>query len=647
MPLQPANSKIVQFGVFELDRPTGELRKQGVKIKLQEQPLRVLQLLLEYPGEIVSRDRLRSHIWPANTFVEFDQGLYSAMARLRDALGDTSDSPRFIETIARRGYRFIAPVIPSGSAPQIIVIPDGLSAPPFRPLSRGLITFRRFAGSLLLGLLAGTLLLVAALYFDLAGFRSWLLRLAYPIRSIAVLPMENLSGDPEQEYFADGMTDELITTLANLSNLRVVSRTSVMRYKRISKPLSQIGRELNVDAVVEGTVERSGSRVRIRVQLIQTAADRHLWAQTYDRELRDTLFLQSDAAMDIASHVQASLAPAHAQGLVARAQQVNPQAYDAYLKGLYFSNKRARPAFVRAVSYFQRAITIDPQYAMAYAGLSDVYLGQTFAGTPQSQVRESASSTALKSLQLSPFLPEAHNSLGGVREFFDWDWPAAESEYRRAIELNPSFAAAHQDASIFLALHGRFDQAISEAQMAQDLDPLSPFVHSSFCWVLSLARRNATAIAKCNEALELDPAYFHAFGHLAQIQEAEKNYDQAFANYQKRASLAGASPALLAAVEKAYQAHGMRGVWRQQLRLIEIPHPDAQGLFYDIEDDLEAASLHARLGEADLAIRSLQKALDNRSLSVESLQEASEFDNLRSDPRFLGILSHLHLEQKP
>jgi TolB-like protein/DNA-binding winged helix-turn-helix (wHTH) protein len=336
----------VQFGVFELDLQRAELRKQGIKVKLQEQPLKLLQVLLETPGQIVTREKLRTRIWPANTFVEFDQGLYSAMARLRDALGDSSDSPRFVETVARRGYRFIAPITGTlvspdrGSSPQPKVITETT-----RPA-----LYRRWIASLIAGLVGGALLLGIVFSFDILGAREWLRSRTTPIRSIAVLPLENLSADPDQDYFADGMTDELITNLARLGTLRVVSRTSVMRYKKTSKTLPQIGQELNVDGIVEGTVERSGNRVRIRVQLIQASSDRHLWAQTYDRELRDTLALQTEAAGDIVNEIQPSLTSAKQQGPVVP-RRVNPDAYEAYLKGLYFSNKRSPESFKRALEY--------------------------------------------------------------------------------------------------------------------------------------------------------------------------------------------------------------------------------------------------------------------------------------------------------
>lgn len=627
MPAPDSSPKLVQFGVFELDPQRLELRKQGLKVKLQEQPLKILRLLLESPGQIVNREQLRSRIWPADTFVEFDKGLYSAMARLRDALGDSSASPRFIETVARHGYRFIAPVTQLGLAPAL---------PLDTPDKPGIVLApagRRFVLSLLAGLLGGALLLALLLTFNLAGTREWLYSQTHPIRSLAVLPLENLSGDPEQEYFADGMTDELITTLAKLGSFRVVSRTSVMRFKKVSKPLAQVAQELSVDAVVEGTVERVGSHVRIRVQLIHADTDRHLWAQTYDRELRDTLLLQSEAARDIAQQIQFRL-DSDRRPPAPPPRQVNPQAYEAYLHGLYFSNKRSTENFTRAINYFQQAISIDPSYAAAYSGLSNALLGEMFTGTPHRNVREQATFAAMKSIDLDPNLPESHDTLGGIHEFYEWDWSAAEHEYRRAIELNPNFAAAHQDYAIFLSLQGRFDQAMAEAQRAQDLDPLSPFIRTTFCWDLSFAHRFEQAAKKCREALELDPDFNHAHSNLAKIYASLKEGDQAFQEYFKTAVLSGKSPSQLAQLQTSFRREGLPGVWGTELLWLQA----------EDSDPYEIAALHAWLGHKEQTFTWLQKAYDQHSPHMEEANQDAAFDNVRSDTRYSALLHHLKLQ---
>lgn len=616
--------KLVRFGLFELNLQRAELRKQGVKVKLQEQPLKILQLLLENPGQIVSREQLRAHIWPANTFVEFDQGLYSATARLRDALGDSSESPRFIETVARRGYRFIAPVTPAVPA---LPVPEKVSE---TRVAIAHSTGRRLLLSFLAGLLGGATLLVLLLTFNIVGAREWLYLRIHPVHSLAVLPLENLSGDAEQEYFADGMTDELITNLAKLGNFRVVSRTSVMRYKKVSKPVAQIGRDLNVDAVVEGTVERVGTHVRIRVQLIQTETDRHLWAQTYDRELRDALLLQSEAARDIVLQIRSNLGPSSRQ---LSPHEINPQAYEAYLKGLYFSNKRSARDFPRAIDYFQQAIAVEPHYAAAYSGLSNALLGEVFTGTPASNVRQQATASARKSIELDPFSPEAHDTLGGVYEFFDWDWPAAESEYRRALELNANFAAAHQDYAIFLSLQGRAEPAMAEALRSQELDPLSPFIRTTFCWDLYFARRYDQAVQKCRDALDLDLNFLNAHRNLIRVYTALHKPELAFQEYQKTAALTGRNPAQRAELQRSFQSEGVQGLWRTRLRW---------SLTED-SDPYEVASLHALLGQTDQAFAWLQKAYDLRSVHMEELKQDSTFDLVRSDPRFSDLLRRLKL----
>ena len=400
MPPSAPSRRLVQFGVFEVDLEAAELRKRGVKVKLQDQPFKVLQLLLERADQIVTREELRARVWPADTFVEFDQGLYSAMARLRDALGDSSESPRFIETVARRGYRFIAPIAES-SAPETTESP-AVAVPPSQNAAR------RYVLSALAGLLGGALLLAIFLGFDIGGAREWLRsRGAPPVRSLAVLPLQNLSSDPEQEYFADGMTDELITDLARLPDLRVISRTSVMRYKKSEKILPEIARELNVDAVVEGTVARLGNRVRIRVQLVRTADDRHLWAQAYEREFQDIFLLQSDAAHEIAEQVGVSVVKSQKPQPASRKPPMKPEAYEAYLRGLFYSRTGNPDDTQKAKANFQQAIRQDPQAALAYAALADVYIYETYwayLGASRKEAAANARALASKALELTLIL---------------------------------------------------------------------------------------------------------------------------------------------------------------------------------------------------------------------------------------------------
>ena len=629
MPQPASSTERVQFGVFELDLQHAELRKNGIKVKLQEQPLKILQVLLEKPGEIVGRDELRQRAWPADTFVEFDQGLYSAMARLRDALGDSSDSPRFIETVARRGYRFIAPVTTHRT--ESITSVQSTTSPIIS------LSFRRLLLSLLAGLLGGALLLAAVLVFNVAGAREWLRNRTTPIRSLAVLPLENLSGDPEQDYFADGMTDELITTLARVGNVRVVSRTSIMRFKKTSKPLSEVGKDLNVDGIVEGTVERSGNRVRIRVQLIQASSDRHLWAQTYDRELRDTLLLQSEAARDIAAEIESMLDPAQKRRL-ASAHPVDPDAYEAYLKGLYFSNKRTVADFDHAGRYFEDAIARDPNYAPAYSGYAETLIGKAFAGKSFSDLRDKYIWAAGKSIELDPLSSEAHIAMASVHEFCDWDWKAADKEYRRAIELAPNSANAHQDYSVFLAFQARYEEAIAESQRAQELDPLSPFVRTTSCLVLHRARRYDQAIQECQEALELDPDFLHARGNLVRVYLAMGQYQRALQEFESEPAFRkGDSAATLALLRQAYNREGIKGWWRVRLQQRLAPGAEPP-------DGVDIATFYSLLKEPDIAFAWLEKGYQQRSPFMEALKSEPDFDNIRSDPRFHQWLVRLKFE---
>jgi TolB-like protein/DNA-binding winged helix-turn-helix (wHTH) protein len=632
MPAPASSTDRVQFGVFELDLQRAELRKSGVKVKLQEQPLKILQILLENPGQLIGREELQKRVWPANTFVEFDQGLYNAIARLRDALGDSSDGPRFIETVARRGYRFIAPVTAIGTAQGNITPTQKIDTKIEQALS-----LRRLLMNVLAGLIGGALLLAFVLGFNIAGAREWLHSRTTPIRSIAVLPLENLSADAEQEYFADGMTDELITILARFGSIRVVSRTSVMRFKKTSEPLAQIAKELNVDGVVEGTVERSGNRVRIRVQLIQASSDRHLWAQTYDRDLQDTLLLQSQAARDIASEIEAKITPVQQQRLAA-ARSIDPEAYEAYLKGLYFSNKRSLPNFERAIYYYEDAIARDPSFAAAYSGLGEALIGEAFAGKPFDKVRERYIWALTKVNELDPQSPEAHFCLASAHEFVDWDWSGADKEYQRIFELNPNFALAHQVYALFLAFQGRFDQSIAEAQRAQDLDPLSPFVRTTYCLELGVARRYDRAVDKCKQALELDPNFLHAHENLIGIYISMGQYDRALDEFEKRARIAEDPPEQVAAVKRAYRRAGIKGFLRQQLE--QELQPDSGP-----PDGIDIASTYSLLGEKDQAFAWLQRAYDQRSPFMEFVKAHPDFDNIRSDPRYLEFLGRVGLKQ--
>jgi len=460
--------------------------------------------------------------------VDFDHGLYSAIKRLRDAMGDSTEKPIYIQTLSRRGYRLIAPVttLPEPKSPQTAgeAVPGvGKWAP-------------RRLGWAVIAILGAATFAAVLLGTQARNFRERLIgrSMAKPITSLAVLPLQNLSADPDQEYFADGMTDELITDLAQLGELRVISRTSMMHYKGTQKTLPQIARELNVDAVIEGTVARAGDRVRIRVQLVRAEDDRHLWARGYDRQLQDVLLLQSDAARDIAKQISTNLNVSSVAGRGSRARPVKPEAFEAYLKGRYFWTRRTGDSNAKAIAYFEQAIQQDPESALGYSGLADAQLDRIFiVGAPPQDAASKARVLASKALEIDPALAEAHVSLAEILEVYDWNWVEAEKEYRRALELNPNYVPAHQFFALYLVGMGRFEEATEEARRAQEIDPVSPFAYSTGGLVSALARQYDRAIDQCRKALEIDPNFATAHGNLYFVYMQKGMYDQALDEFAK------------------------------------------------------------------------------------------------------------------
>lgn len=620
-------SKVMQFGLFELDMQQAELRKRGVRIKLQDQPLKVLHLLLQNRGEIVTREQLRTNIWPANTFVEFDHGLYSAMARLREALGDSSENPRFIETVARRGYRFIAPV----TSPGTIAVSTSEPVVPKRA-----VRSRRLVVSLLTGLLVGALLLGVVLGFNLAHSRDWLRHRNNPqVRSLAVLPLQNLSGDPAQEYFADGMTEELITELAELGSARVISRTSVMQYKGVQKkPLRQIANELGVDAILEGSVQRSGQHVRVTAQLIDTATDQHLWARTYDRELGDVLLLQSDMAGAIAQEIRVEI-NGNARPPAGQVSRVDPEEQDLYLRGRYHLGKGSEDEIDKGILYFRQAIVRSPQDARNYAALAESYLALSDYYLSPAATLELGKQAAMKALQLDDNLAETHVSLGAIRFLYDWDWPLAEKEFTQAVKLNPNSSDAHLWRGVFLAQMGRVDESISEIKLAESLDPLSVAVHVNAGWVYYLARRNDQAVQEWRKILDIDPHFTvtHASIWIAYVKQAEMG------TVLSSPSLGDADALQLAAITGRQAVIGNRA---EAERLLSRLDSISKRLYVC---PYEMATAHAILGNKDKALDWLSRGLKERSACMPDLKVDPRLDSLRSDARFQDFLRQVGFQK--
>jgi TolB-like protein/DNA-binding winged helix-turn-helix (wHTH) protein/Tfp pilus assembly protein PilF len=645
MPEPTGPLQAVRFGVFEADLRSGELRKHGLRIKLQEQPFQILAMLLERPGEVVTREELRLKLWPGDTFVDFDHGLNNAINRLREALNDSADAPRFIETLPRRGYRFIAPVdngttertqpSPSISSAERSEL-SGVTAPEkaaadITPLAVPRYRQRKFwlaaaafaiAVALLVGLKLGRL---QRLFGTNASAR---------IQSIAVLPLENLTGDPAQEYFADGMTDTLITDLAQISGLRVISRTSVMRYKGAKKPLPQIARELNVDAVVEGAVSRSGGRIRITAQLIQAPTDQHLWARAYERDLGDILLLQSEVSRAIANQIQIKLTPLE-QARLARARPVNPEAYEAYLQGRYFWNKFTQEGFVKAIQYFQQAIEKDPNYALAYSGLSDSYRFLGLGSSPPRDSMSKAAAAALKALEIDDTLAEAHASLAVVRYRRDWDWTGSETEFMRALELSPNYAEGHREYGVYLRMSGRFDEGLAEAKRAKEMDPLSLLMNTDVGAQFYAARQYDQAIEQLRKTLEMDPNFAMTHWWLGLAYEGKGDVPRALAALEKTVSLSGRNPLYLAFLGNAYAVSGQKS---QAEKILAELRERSRRVYIQPYD---MALIYAGLGNKEQALVWLEKAYEERSFSVITIGTWKQFDGLRADPRFRELVRRI------
>ncbi len=594
----------------------------------------ILTMLLERPGQLVTREELRLRLWPADTFVDFDHGLNNAINRLREALGDSADSPRFIETLPRRGYRFIAPVEGTvGVAVGEIAGAEVVEAPKLAPTRR----FRM--ASLALPAAALVVLLAVLMGWNVGGWRDRLLVRVNPphIESLAVLPLENVSGDPAQDYLADGMTDALTTDLAQIKKLRVISRTSAMRYKKASKPLPEIARELSVDAVVEGTVMRSGNRVRVSAQLIHAPTDRHLWAASYERDLGDVLALQADVARAITTEIRVELTPQE-QTRLANASPVNPEAYEAYLQGRYYMTKRTPEGLTKAIEYFQQAIQKDPRYAPAYAALADTYSlqGASLAATePRKEAAEKAKAAARKALELDDASAEAHAALGFALNNYDWDWIAAEKEFKRAIELNPGYATAYHWYSLMLNILGRTDEANAMIHRARQLDPVNPNIRRVVGMYLGQAGEYDRAIEELQAAIELDPSHFNTRLTLGLVYVRMGRYEEALAVLRKADELSGGLPPTRASLGYTYAVFGRKAEAEQILR-------ELQALPAGRRNPIAIVYVCLGLGRKEEALRWLEEAFRERHPSVLTLRTNRDFDPLRSDPRFQDLLRRIY-----
>jgi len=626
---QPRVANRLRFDGFELDVRAGELRKHGVKVRLRGQPLQVLEILLEQAGNVVTREELQSRIWPADTFVDFDHSLHNAISRIREALGDSSDTPRYIETLPRRGYRFIGPV----AAFETLKFPADNSS--HKSAGLALVPPPKEKRSLVL--LCGVVF-VSALAAGTAWWYTPGKVAAAPIHSIAVLPLENFSGDPSQDYFVDGMTDELITELAKVSALRVTSRTSVMRYKGAKKSLPEIARELQVDGIVEGSVTRSGQRVRITAQLLHGPTDKHLWAETYERNLGDVLKLQGELAEAIAEQVRAKLTPTQQAG-IRRAEVVDPAAHDAYLKGrLYFVNGFTKADTLRQAQHlFEQAIEKDPKFALAYAGLADTYVYLAFVGALQRDEAYLSARQALgKAMELDDSIGEAYDTLGLLSSNFEWNWQAADRAFGRAIALAPSYSCAHEDRAIFLASLGRREEALAEIKQIDQLDYGFSASHAESFTYYELGDYQGL-IESSKRGLLLDPKDWSHHYSLGVGYEGMGNLQEAIPEYQKALEGSDGFQELVVALAHAYAATGKKAEADKILRDLERKLKKSSASPYTM------ATIYAGLGENDKAFELLEKAYAEKSFEILSLKSDLRLDGLHADPRFQKLLHRIGL----
>lgn len=665
------NKRFYEFGPFRVDSVKRRLLREGQPVPLTPKAFDTLIVLLEHRGQPVEKDELIEAVWP-DTAVE-ENNLTQNIYALRKALGDSPNESRYILTVQGWGYRFVADVIEvTGGDTELIaqehtrtriVIEEehsderaGIAEPPasrkdesvgsvtasvnqpVMPGGKAVANARREAPAMFRVLLVGVVLaaLAFALYVLLSGAKRPVP--ASPINSIVVLPLENLSGDAAQEYFADGVTDAVIGELGKIEALRVISRTSAMNYKGTKKKLPEIASELNVDGVVEGTVVRSGDRVQVRVQLIRAASDQHLWSETYDYDLRDVLALQSDVARAIAREIQAKTTPAE-QLRLADTRPVNRKALDDYLQGRNHQNKSTEEHIHKAIEYFKSAISADPTYAPAYAGLAKCYnsLGSvTIGALPPTEARRRGEEAAAKALELDSGLAEAHVAMGYAKKY-NWDWAAAEQAFKRAIELNPSNGDAHNYYARYLTSVGRAEEAVAEMDIAQQLDPLSLHISAHGGFVLLCARRYDEAIEQLRRVLAIDPNHPIARGNLGQAYVAKGQYDDAIAIFEKVAAHRARAPGALGFLGMSYGLAGRKDEANQVLKeLLELGRRR-------YVTPAAVASVYIGLGNKDQAFAWLEKAYQEHSNYLAYLKVFPLVDPLRSDPRFDELLRRIGL----
>jgi TolB-like protein/DNA-binding winged helix-turn-helix (wHTH) protein/tetratricopeptide (TPR) repeat protein len=616
---------VFEFGLFRLNPAERLLLREQVPVRLPPKAFDALLLLVENPGHLLEKEELLTKIWPG-TFVE-ESNLAQHISILRKALQDGENGFRYIETVPKRGYRFIAEVRElGGTATEGVILPE--SVPPrhrFRSLAVGLAC---------LAVLLAALILTPPVWKRLRGSGP------DPIRSLAVLPLRNLSGDPAQDYFAEGMTEALITDLARIPGLKVISRTSIMQYQDSHKRLPQIARELGVDGVIEGSVLLSGNRVRITAQLVRGATDQHIWARSYERDLRDLVTLEDGVSQSIAEQVRRQIAPRASRQLASSAA-VSPQAREDYLKGRYFWNRRSEADYLKAIAYFQAALSEDPQYAQAYAGLADAYalLGSVpNAKVPRAQAMPKAKEAALTALSLDDSLADAHTSLAFVEMHYEWKFPEAEREFKRAIDLDPNYSTAHQWYAFDLAAMGRLDEAVAELERARQTDPFSAIVNTDAAEMLYYDHKYDEALRQARATIEMDPNFAHAHRVMERVYDQRRMFSEAIAEGERSVELSGGDTWMLLELAHTYLLAGRKTEMQDCLRRAANISPGGT-----LPDEALSATIYVSLGDLDRGWKVMENLYQGRDGGLMLLNVDPCFDVLKSDPRFQQLSQRIGL----
>jgi TolB-like protein/DNA-binding winged helix-turn-helix (wHTH) protein/Tfp pilus assembly protein PilF len=642
--MEKLQHRTLSFDGFTLDLTRGCLLRGTEEVKLRPKSFEVLRYLVGNGGRLVSKEELIGAVWPDTAVT--DDSLVQCLIEVRRALDDSLQ--RLVKTVPRRGYILESEVKACEPAGRDVVYAEEVegvqasfdevgfeSEKTKRAMSPALLAPGRRPRAPLWGVaLACVAVALPAITLILYRHHTDPGQIQpAPIRSIAVLPLANLSGDPSQEYFADGMTESLISNLARIRALKVISRTSVMRYKESNKSLPEIARELNVDAVVEGTVQRSGGRVRVTAQLIHPATDAHLWASDYERDLTDVLKLQSEVSRAVAEKIRIQITSEESARL-ASTRSVNPQAHEAYLLGRYHHSKGNEEGWKQAIEYFERATEIAPDYAAAYAGLSDAWQQRGgFGAADFKEVQSPARAAALKAIELDEQLAEAHISLGSIKYLYDWDWTGAELEFRRSLELDPGGAGAHGNYGHLLRFLGRHDEAVREGQIAVQLDPLSSGTQASLGWILYFARRYEEAVLHLQRAFELEPRSVVVNSRLGIVYAQMGRYDEAIATFEKIKELAPkAGDFIRAGIAHVYALTGSQREARQMISQVK-------------KDSIGTAAVYAALGDKDEAFRILEKAVEERQ-PIVALKEIPTLEKLHSDPRWKVLLRRMNFPEE-